>query len=72
VSTVVVSVVLAVLLVLAAVRKLTHRDTVVHSYQRLGVPEDRLNRLAVILLAGAGGLVAGCSGRPSGSPRRSA
>jgi hypothetical protein len=62
----VVSVVLAALLVWTAVRKLSHREDVVRSYTRLGVPEDKLNYLAVILLAGAAGLVAGLVWAPIG------
>ncbi|MBO3749752.1 DoxX family protein [Streptosporangiaceae bacterium NEAU-GS5] len=56
---VIVSCVLAALLVFTAVRKLSHRPAVVATYQRVGVPESRLNALAAILLAGAAGLIAG-------------
>jgi uncharacterized membrane protein len=61
-----VSVLLAALLVFAAVRKLSHRPEVVATYTRVGVPEDRLNSLAWILLAGAAGLIAGLVWRPIG------
>lgn len=61
-----VSAVLAVLLSAAAVRKLTHSPAVVASYRRAGVPEERLNLLAVILLAGAAGLLAGIVWAPIG------
>jgi hypothetical protein len=54
-----VSSVLAALLVFAAARKLSHREAVVASYQRVGVPENRLNALALVLLAGAAGLLVG-------------
>jgi hypothetical protein len=56
---VILSIALAVALVLAAIRKLGHSESTVRSYSKVGVPEDRLNALAVILLAGAAGLVAG-------------
>lgn len=65
-ANVVVSVVLAGLLVVAAGRKLSHREHVVASYARLGVPENRLNYLAMILLAGATGLVGGLWWAPVG------
>jgi hypothetical protein len=54
------------LLVLTAARKLSHRDAVVASYQRVGVPENRLNALATVLLAGAAGLVVGLWWPPVG------
>jgi hypothetical protein len=60
------SVVLAALLVYSAVRKLNHSDEVVRSYSRAGVPERSLNTLAVILMAGAGGLIVGLWWRPLG------
>lgn len=66
VAAAVVSVLLALLLVVTAVRKLSHRPAVVTSYRRTGVPEGRLNQLAVILLAGAAGLVGGIFWRPAG------
>nr|WP_169310430.1 DoxX family protein [Rhodococcus oryzae] len=53
VATVIVSVLLAALLGFAAIRKLSHRDPVVREYAELGVPENRLNLLAGLLLAGA-------------------
>jgi hypothetical protein len=55
----VISLVLAGLLALSAVLKLSHRERVVQSYARLGVPEHKLNALALLLLAGALGLVLG-------------
>ncbi|MFC7447744.1 DoxX family protein [Rhodococcus daqingensis] len=66
VATVVVSVLLAALLGFAAIRKLSHRDRVVQSYARVGVPENRLNTLAAILLAGAAGLILGLAWAPLG------
>jgi hypothetical protein len=54
-----VSALLAALLATAAIRKLSHRPVVVESYLRVGVPEKRLNQLAVILLAGAAGVLLG-------------
>lgn len=65
-ATVIVSVVLAGVLTLSAVRKLSHRAEVVSTYVRVGVPEDKLNHLAVILLAGAVGLLAGLAWAPVG------
>ena len=62
----VVSILLAGALTFAAVRKLSHRPEVVQSYERVGVPEDRLDYLAAILLAGAAGLVAGWLWAPIG------
>ena len=62
----VVSILLAATLAYAAVRKLSHRPEVVQSYARVDVPEDRLNHLAVILLAGAAGLVVGLFWAPLG------
>ena len=58
VATAIVSVFLASLLAFAAARKLSHRQPVVQTYVRLGVPEDKLDYLAMILLAGAAGLAA--------------
>jgi DoxX-like family len=66
VATVVVSAVLAVAMAGAGLRKLTHRPDVVQAYARVGVPEDRLNHLALILLAGAAGLLAGLFWAPVG------
>lgn len=62
----IVAVVLAALLVYAAARKFSHAAEVVRSYARLGVPERRLNALAVILLVGAAGLLAGLWWQPLG------
>jgi uncharacterized membrane protein YbjE (DUF340 family) len=66
VATVIVSVLLAALLAFSAIRKLTHREEVVQSYARAGVPEDKLNYLAIILLAGAAGLILGLVWAPIG------
>lgn len=66
VATVVVTVLLAALLALAAVRKLTHQERVVASYLKVGVPEDKLNYLAIVLLAGAVGLILGLAWAPIG------
>ncbi|MGH8826046.1 MAG: DoxX family protein [Jiangellaceae bacterium] len=62
----VVTALLAGLLVFTAVRKLSHAEAVVRSYGDVGVPEDKLNLLAAILLAGAAGLVVGLWWRPLG------
>lgn len=62
----VVSSLLAGLLVFAAVRKLSHRPEVVASYARVGVPDERLDLLALVLLAGATGLLIGVVFAPLG------
>jgi DoxX-like family len=66
ITTVAVSVVLAALLAVSAVRKLGHQEQVVATYVRVGVPEARLNLLAAVLLAGAAGLLAGLAWAPLG------
>jgi hypothetical protein len=66
VATAIVSVLLATLLAFAAARKLSHREPVVQTYVRVGVPEDKLDYLAIILLAGATGLVIGLFWAPIG------
>lgn len=66
VATAAVSLPLAALLVLTALRKLSHRPEVVATYTRVGVPEKRLNVLAALLLAGAAGLVVGLFATPVG------
>jgi DoxX-like protein len=60
------SILLAALMAFAAVRKLGHREEVVATYTRVGVPEDRLDQLAVVLLAGAAGLLVGLAWPPLG------
>jgi hypothetical protein len=64
--TAVVTVVLAAVLTAAAIRKLTHREDVVAAYAKVGVPEERLNQLAFILLLGAAGLLLGLAWTPIG------
>jgi hypothetical protein len=65
-ATTIVSALLAAILAAAAVRKLSHREEVVASYERVGVPPERLDHLALILLAGAAGLVIGLFWAPIG------
>jgi xanthine/uracil/vitamin C permease (AzgA family) len=65
-ATAILVVLLAAILAAAAVRKLGHREDVVASYERVGVPRDRLDYLAFILLAGAAGLVLGLLWAPIG------
>jgi hypothetical protein len=65
-ATAAVSVLLAVLMVYAAAMKLSHRPEVVASYERVGVPEERLNLLALVLVAGAAGLLLGLLWAPVG------
>jgi uncharacterized membrane protein YbjE (DUF340 family) len=55
----VISSLLAAVLAFSALRKLSHRPEVVATYTRVGVPEDKLDSLAFVLLAGAVGLVVG-------------
>jgi DoxX-like family len=62
----IVTVLLAAILAFAAARKLTHRPDVVAGYERVGVPEERLNLLAFILLLGAAGLLVGLAWTPIG------
>ena len=63
---VIVSSLLAALLAFSAIRKLSHRPEIVATYTRVGVPEDKLDYLALLLLAGAAGLVAGLFWGPLG------
>jgi DoxX-like family len=65
-ATIVICLLLAALLSYAAVRKLGHSEPVVQSYARVGVPEDKLDYLAAILLAGAAGLTLGLVWAPIG------
>jgi hypothetical protein len=66
IAALILSLVLAALLAFAAVRKLSHRPEVVESYARVGVPEERLDLLATVLLAGAAGLLIGLLWEPLG------
>ncbi|MQA07225.1 MAG: DoxX family protein [Pseudonocardiaceae bacterium] len=66
VATVIVSALLAALLVFSAGLKFSHREQIVQGYARVGVPEGRLNYLAVVLLAGAAGLIVGLVWTPIG------
>jgi hypothetical protein len=65
-ATAIVSGVLAAALAYSAIRKLSHQPEVVATYARVGVPEDMLDHLAMILLAGAAGLIAGLFWAPLG------
>jgi hypothetical protein len=65
-AAVIVSCLLAMALAISAIRKLSHRPEVVRTYARVGVPEARLYHLAIILLAGAAGLLAGLFWAPIG------
>jgi hypothetical protein len=62
----IVSVLLAALLTASATIKLTRREPFVEGYIRVGVPEERLSDLALILLAGAAGLLLGLAWAPIG------
>src|SRR5262245_36244466 len=59
VAAAIVSSLLAAVLAFSAIRKLSHRPEVVATYTKVGVPEDKLDHLALILLLGAAGLVVG-------------
>jgi hypothetical protein len=50
----------------SAVRKLSHQPAVVQAYARAGVPEEQLNKLALLLLAASAGLLAGVAWAPLG------
>ena len=65
-ATVLVTVLLAVLMSYAAIRKLSHRPEVVATYTRVGVPEERLDLLAATLLAGVAGVLIGLAWAPLG------
>jgi hypothetical protein len=65
-ATIAISILLAGTAAFAAFRKLSHRPEVVQSYARVGVPESKLDHLAVILLAGAGSLLVGLLWAPIG------
>jgi uncharacterized membrane protein YbjE (DUF340 family) len=65
-ATVVVSSLLATALVLSATRKLSHQAGVVATYTRVGVRESQLNALALVLVAGAAGLLLGLLWAPIG------
>lgn len=64
--TIAITTLLAALLVFTAIRKLSHRESVVRSYLRVGVREERLNLMAAILLGAAAGLLAGLVWPPVG------
>ena len=66
VATSIVSILLAALLMMSAAIKLTRREPYVQGYLKVGVPEDRLNQLAIVLLAGACGLLLGLGWAPIG------
>jgi hypothetical protein len=65
-ASVVTSALLAAILAASAIRKLGHQPQVVQTYVRVGVPEEKLDYLAYILLAGAAGLVLGVFWAPIG------
>lgn len=61
-----VTAVLAAILVYSAILKLSPGPGVIESYARVGVPARRLPLLALALLAGAAGLLAGWAWTPIG------
>lgn len=66
IATIVVSVILAALLAMAASMKLRRNEELVQSYIKLGIPIDKINYLAYLLLAGAVGLLLGLFWGPVG------
>jgi uncharacterized membrane protein YbjE (DUF340 family) len=66
VAAVVVSVLLAALLVLSALIKITRREPFVQGYLRVGLREQQLNYLAALLLAAAAGVLIGLWWAPVG------
>lgn len=62
----VLSLLLAAVLLASALIKLTRWERFIHAYPRAGVPMSWLNTLAVVLLAGAAGLVVGLFWTPIG------
>jgi DoxX-like family len=62
----IVSILLATLLLASAAIKITRREPYVQGYLKVGVPEERLNQLALLLIAGAGGLLLGLAWAPIG------
>jgi DoxX-like family len=62
----IVSILLAALLLASAAIKITRREPYVQGYLKVGVPEERLNQLALLLIAGAGGLLLGLAWAPIG------
>jgi DoxX-like family len=65
-ATSILSVLLAALLTSSAILKLTRQEPFVTGYVRVGVPEEKLDYLAIILLAGAAGLILGLVWAPIG------
>jgi hypothetical protein len=65
-ATATLSVLLALILAFSAIRKLSHQEQVVQTYTRVGVPEDKLDYLAFLLIAGAAGLLLGLLWAPVG------
>jgi DoxX-like family len=65
-ATIAVSSLLALALAYSAIKKLSHQPDVVATYTRVGVPEDKLNSLAALLLAAVVGVVAGLFWAPIG------
>jgi DoxX-like family len=65
-ATAIVTLLLATVLALSALIKLTRREPYVQGYIRVGVPEEKLDYLALLLLAGAAGLILGLLWAPIG------
>jgi hypothetical protein len=66
IATAIVSSLLASAMAYSAVRKLGHKERYISGYIRVGVPEEKLNYLALILIAGAAGLIIGLFWAPIG------
>ena len=65
-ATATLSALLAAALAFSAIRKLSHEASVVQAYARAGVPEDKLDYLAAILLAATAALILGLYWAPIG------
>jgi hypothetical protein len=65
-ATIILSALLAAMLAFSAYSKLTRQAAIVESVDRVGFPQDKLDHLAVILLAGAAGLLIGLFWAPVG------
>lgn len=66
IATAAMSAMLAALILYAAARKLSHKPEVVAEYAKVGVAEERLNFLAVLLISAAVALLAGLAWAPLG------
>lgn len=66
IALVVLSVLIAAMLTMSALIKITRREPMVQAYAKLGVPDSWLTPLGAVLLAGAAGLLIGLWWAPIG------